>query len=74
MGCCCSGSYIDKNIKLENAEEEEEEEVERKKIGSICRDEHNQHHIRTLACEALSHFPLFMPLYPGYLSSIRFKP
>ncbi|VVA90865.1 unnamed protein product [Arabis nemorensis] len=62
VGCCCSGCYIDKNIKLENAEEEE---VERKKMGSICRDEHNKHHIRTLACEALSHFPLFMPLYPG---------
>uniref|UniRef100_A0A1J3JBR2 Transcription factor bHLH90 n=1 Tax=Noccaea caerulescens TaxID=107243 RepID=A0A1J3JBR2_NOCCA len=62
VGCCCSGSYIEKNIKLENVEEA----TERKKIGStICRDEHNKHHIKTLACEALSHFPLFMPLYPG---------
>ncbi|KAF8111033.1 hypothetical protein N665_0076s0038 [Sinapis alba] len=62
VGCCCSGSYIDKNVKHENMEEEEEE---RQKMGSICRDEHNKHHIRTLACEALSRFPLFIPLYPG---------
>ncbi|KAL0757798.1 hypothetical protein Bca101_095466 [Brassica carinata] len=62
VGCCCSGSYIDKNIKHENVEEEEEE---RQKMGSICRDEHNKHHIRSLACEALCRFPLFIPLYPG---------
>ncbi|KAF8109992.1 hypothetical protein N665_0088s0010 [Sinapis alba] len=61
VGCCCSGSYIDKNIKHENEEEEEE----RQNMGSFCRDEDNKHHIRTLACEALSRFPLFMPLYPG---------
>ncbi|CAH2038360.1 unnamed protein product [Thlaspi arvense] len=63
VGCCCSGSYIDKNIKHENVEEG----TERKKMSSsiLCRDEHNKHHIRSLACEALSHFPLFMPLYPG---------
>ncbi|CAH8251838.1 unnamed protein product [Arabidopsis lyrata] len=61
VGCCCSGCYIDKNIKLENSEEE----TERRKKASFCRDEHNKHRIRTLACEALSHFPLFMPLYPG---------
>ncbi|KAL0794559.1 hypothetical protein Bca101_065936 [Brassica carinata] len=59
VGCCCSGSYIDKNIK----HEPEEEEIQ--KVGSFCRDEDNKHHIRTLACEALSRFPLFMPLYPG---------
>ncbi|CAH8355053.1 unnamed protein product [Eruca vesicaria subsp. sativa] len=34
-------------------------------MSSFCRDEDNKHHIRTLACEALSRFPLFMPLYPG---------
>ncbi|KAF3493788.1 hypothetical protein DY000_02057940, partial [Brassica cretica] len=34
-------------------------------MGSICRDEHNKNHIRSLACEALSRFPLFIPLYPG---------
>ncbi|CAA7020745.1 unnamed protein product [Microthlaspi erraticum] len=61
VGCCCSGSYIEKNIKLENVEEA----TERKKMSSVCRDEHNKHHIKTLACEALSHFPLSMPLYPG---------
>ncbi|EOA39211.1 hypothetical protein CARUB_v10012182mg [Capsella rubella] len=60
VGCCCSGSYVDKNIKLENSEG-----TAREKKGSFCRDEHNKHHMRTLACEALSHFPLFMPLYPG---------
>nr|CAA8287722.1 Unknown [Brassica napus]CAA8392339.1 Unknown [Brassica napus]CAA8403996.1 Unknown [Brassica napus] len=60
VGCCCSGSYIDKNIKHEHVEEEETQ-----KMSSICRDEDNKHHIRTLACEALSRFPLFMPLYPG---------
>ncbi|KAG2267864.1 hypothetical protein Bca52824_062419 [Brassica carinata] len=59
VGCCCSGSYIDKNIK----HEPEEEEIQ--KMVSLCRDEDNKHHIRTLACEALSRFPLFMPLYPG---------
>ncbi|KAG2300891.1 hypothetical protein Bca52824_037363 [Brassica carinata] len=64
VGCCCSGSYIDNNIKHENVEEEEEEERQ-KMMSSICRDEHNKHHIRTLACEALSRFPLFIPLYPG---------
>ncbi|CAN6908209.1 unnamed protein product [Brassica oleracea var. botrytis] len=64
VGCCCSGSYTDTNIKHENVEEEEEEE-ERQKMGSICRDEHNKHHIRSLSCEALSRFPLFIPLYPG---------
>ncbi|KAJ4869136.1 Transcription factor bHLH90 [Raphanus sativus] len=57
VGCCCSGSYIDKNIKHEHEEEEE--------VGSFCRDEDNKHHIRTLACESLSRFPLFVPLYPG---------
>lgn len=67
VGCCCSGCYIDKNIKLENSEEE----TERRKKASFCRDEHNKHRIRTLACEALSHFPLFMPLYPGYASCIQ---
>ncbi|CAF2115971.1 BnaC08g49840D [Brassica napus] len=65
VGCCCSGSYTDTNIKHENVEEEEEEEEERQKMGSICRDEHNKHHIRSLSCEALSRFPLFIPLYPG---------
>ncbi|XP_010475937.1 PREDICTED: transcription factor bHLH90-like [Camelina sativa] len=60
VGCCCSGGYVDTNIKLENAEG-----TERKKKAFFCRDEHNKHHIRTLACESLSHFPLFMPLYPG---------
>lgn len=70
MGCCCSGSYIDKNIKLENVEGG----TERKKMGSLCRDEHKKHHIRTLACEALSHFPHFMPLYPGFVSSIQMNP
>ncbi|CDY37964.1 BnaC05g08100D [Brassica napus] len=59
VGCCCSGSYIDKNIKHEHVEEETQN------TSSICRDEDNKHHIRTLACEALSRFPLFMPLYPG---------
>lgn len=64
VGCCCSGSsYTEKNIKHEDVEEEEEE---RQKMSSICRDEHNKHHIRSLACEALSRFPLFIPLYPGY--------
>ncbi|XP_033135548.1 transcription factor bHLH90 isoform X1 [Brassica rapa] len=63
VGCCCSGSsYTEKNIKHEDVEEEEEE---RQKMSSICRDEHNKHHIRSLACEALSRFPLFIPLYPG---------
>ncbi|ESQ35798.1 hypothetical protein EUTSA_v10007639mg [Eutrema salsugineum] len=61
VGCCCSGSHIDKNIKHEKVEEG----IERKQTGSICRDEHNKHYIRSLACEALTHFPLFMPLYPG---------
>ncbi|KAJ0250606.1 Transcription factor bHLH90 [Hirschfeldia incana] len=55
VGCCCSGSYINKNIKHEHVEEERQ----------ICRDEHNEHHIRSLACEALSRFPLSIPLYPG---------
>ncbi|CAH8383886.1 unnamed protein product [Eruca vesicaria subsp. sativa] len=59
VGCCCSGSYIDKNIKHEDVEEE------RQQMSSVCRDEHNKHHIRTLACESLSRFPLFIPLYPG---------
>ncbi|AEE28609.1 Transcription factor bHLH90 [Arabidopsis thaliana] len=62
VGCCCSGCYIDKNIKLENSEEGG---TGRKKKASFCRDDHNKHRIRTLACEALSRFPLFMPLYPG---------
>jgi hypothetical protein len=65
VGCCCSGCYIDKNIKLENSEEGG---TGRKKKASFCRDDHNKHRIRTLACEALSRFPLFMPLYPGYVS------
>ncbi|XP_010491516.1 PREDICTED: transcription factor bHLH90-like [Camelina sativa] len=60
VGCCCSGGYVDKNIKLENAEG-----TEREKKVCFCIDEHNKHRIRTLACAALSHFPLFMPLYPG---------
>ncbi|KAJ0229124.1 Transcription factor bHLH90 [Hirschfeldia incana] len=60
VGCCCSGSYIDKNIKHEHEEEEE-----RQKEGFFCRDEDNKHPIRALACETLSRFPLFMPLYPG---------
>ncbi|CAH8360777.1 unnamed protein product [Eruca vesicaria subsp. sativa] len=59
VGCCCSGSYIDKNIKHEHEEEEGQN------MSSMCRDEDYKHHIRTLACEALSRFPLFMPLYPG---------
>ena len=67
VGCCCSGSYIDKNIKHEHVEEETQN------TSSICRDEDNKHHIRTLACEALSRFPLFMPLYPGccHVSSLQ---
>ncbi|GAV81288.1 HLH domain-containing protein/bHLH-MYC_N domain-containing protein [Cephalotus follicularis] len=59
MGCCCSGGVgVDVNVKVEKGEEQD-------LLAPICKDAHYKHPIRTKACEALAHFPPFMPLYSG---------
>nr|GMD23293.1 transcription factor bhlh90 [Ipomoea batatas] len=59
VGCCCCGAYgVVCNVKKEKGVEEQD-------LGPLCRDVHVQHHVRTMACEALAGFPSSIPLYSG---------
>ncbi|XP_019176431.1 PREDICTED: transcription factor ABORTED MICROSPORES [Ipomoea nil] len=58
VGCCCCGAYgVLCNVKKEKGVEQD--------LGPLCRDVHVQHHVRTMACEALASFPTSIPLYSG---------
>ncbi|KAK9276310.1 hypothetical protein L1049_005841 [Liquidambar formosana] len=58
MDCCCGGGGGRGYIKVK-------EERGEHHFPPLCRDVHFQHPIRTMACEALAHFPSSMPLYSG---------